>query len=220
MIVNVSSSIGNHGSYFSSSSDFNKSSEGNVLAYRRNGFSSAEDKLGFPSMIYTTFPHSAPGAVTLTQSFDNRLPTTTSPKTTLITPINGEMSPTDETFDHQAKSDNQPHAIDSTMMEAASLNDQPSSDDPLENGSSHQGSVPTTPNSTSSVTLTGSSFIYLLLDDSIEYDTLLFVVVENLHKKLEVKTIRNFMPILYIYKSGKIMTFRIWNFETSKNLFL
>ncbi|CAB3990751.1 Hypothetical predicted protein [Paramuricea clavata] len=157
MVVNVSSPIGNHGSYFSSSSDLNKSSEGNVLAYRRNGFSSAEDKLGFPSMIYTTFPHSAPGAVTLTQSFDNRLSTTTSPKTTLITPINGEMSPTDETFDHQAKSDNQPHANDSTMMEAASLNDQRSSDDPLENGSSHQGSVPTTPNSTSSVTLTDTS---------------------------------------------------------------
>jgi hypothetical protein len=155
MIVNVSSPIGNHGSYFSSSSDFNKSGEGNVLAYRRNGFSSAEDKLGFPSMIYTTFPHPTPGAVTLTQSFDNRLSTTISPKTTLITPINGEMSPTDGAFDHHAKSDSQQHINDSSMTDAASLNDQQSSDDPPENGTSPQGSVPTTPNGTSSVVSTG-----------------------------------------------------------------
>ena len=153
MIVNVSSPIGNHNSYFSSPSDYNKSGEGNVLSYRRNGFASADDKLGFPSMIYTTFSHSSPGAVTLTQSFDNRLSTTTSPKTTLITPINGEMSPTDETFDHQARSDSQPPVNDSSMADA--VNDQQSNNDPHENGTSPYGSVSTTPNSTSSVISTG-----------------------------------------------------------------
>ena len=153
MIVNVSSPIGNHNSYFSSSSDFNKSGESNVLTYRRNGFASAEDKLGFPSMIYTTFSHSSPGAVTLTQSFDNRLSTTTSPKTTLITPINGEMSPTDETFDHQAKSESQPQINDGSVGDA--VNDHQSHDDLHENGTSPHGSVPTTPNGTSSVLSTG-----------------------------------------------------------------
>lgn len=158
MIVNVSSPLGNQGSYFSSSSDFNKSNEGSILSYRRsNGYSPAEDKLGFPSMIYTTFPHPAPGAVTLTQTFDNRLSTTTSPKTTLIQPINGEMSPTEGTFENQAKSDNQPLMNESPIEEDPCLNDQSSSTNRLENGISSQNSVPTTPNSTSSVISTGKN---------------------------------------------------------------
>lgn len=161
MIVNVSSPIGNHGSYFSSSSDFNKSSDGNALSFRRsNGFGPAEDKLGFPSMIYTTYPHPAPGAVTLTQSFDNRLSITTSPKTTLITPINGEMSPTEGTFDHQTKSGSETHVNDSARTETDGLNDQLPSHYPHENGTSPQDSVPTTPNSTSSALSTGNLYMY------------------------------------------------------------
>lgn len=160
MIVNVSSPIGNHGSYFSSSHEFNKSSESNGIAIRRsNGFSTAEDKLGFPSMIYTTFPHPTPGAVTLTQSFDHRLSSTTSPKTTLIQPINGEMSPTDGTFaEHEAKSESQPHASDFGMTDATNLNDLPPNDNPPENATSPQSSLPSVPNSTSSVTPAGNLF--------------------------------------------------------------
>ena len=160
LIVKVSSPIGNNGSYFSSS-DFNKSSEGSALSFRRsNGFGPAEDKLGFPSMIYTTYPHPAPGAVTLTQSFDNRLSITTSPKTTLITPINGEMSPTEGTFEHQTKSGSEAHVNDSTRTEADGLNDQLPSHYTHENGTSPQDSVPTTPNSTSSVVSTGNFCIH------------------------------------------------------------
>lgn len=152
IVVNVSSPIGNPGSYFSNAGDFNKPSE-SLQSYRRNGFSS-EDKLGFPSMIYTTFSHPAAGAVTLTQSFDNRLTTTTSPKTTLITPINGETSPTEPNFDHQTKSDSQSHASCSVMNETATNNQ--ATNFPLENGGSHEESVENTPTSTSTVTSQGN----------------------------------------------------------------
>ena len=155
MIVNVSSPIGNHTSYFSSSGDFNKSSD--IMGYRRsNGFSSSDVKLGFPSMIYTTFPHPTPTAVTLTQSFDDKLSTTTSPKTTLITPINGEMSPVDGTFDHQAKFDGQPDVNGDSMTEDPTLESQTSGDDTPENGTSTQEIPPSTLNSTSSITSTGN----------------------------------------------------------------
>ena len=93
MIVNVCSPLTNENGYFTSG-ELNKSNDSESLLVRRaNGFSSSDDKLGFPSMIYTTFSHQPTGAVTLSQSFDSRNTSTTLPKTTLIQPINGQMSP-------------------------------------------------------------------------------------------------------------------------------
>lgn len=94
MIVNVSSPLSSNNGYFASGEFTSNDSEALVIR-RPNGFTSSEDKLGFPSMIYTTFSH-PPCAVTLTQSFDNRHTPATSPKTTLIEPINGQMSPSED----------------------------------------------------------------------------------------------------------------------------
>lgn len=143
MVVNVSSPIDHHGSYFTS--EFSKPNDGHSQTYRRsNGFSS-EDKLGLPSMIYSTFSHAPPNVATFVQTFDSRTITTTSPRTTLITPINGATSPVNGTFDHQSKADNSDVCEnDSNIID---MNDQGSAVTPISPRRSSSASAPTTPNS-------------------------------------------------------------------------
>lgn len=119
MIVNVSSPLTYENGYFNSC-DFNKSNESESLVTgRQNGFATSDDKLGFPSMIYTTFSHS-PAAVAVSQSFTDGHTPTASPKTTQIQPINSQMSPMEESKYDITKTGNVSQANNSTLAETPS----------------------------------------------------------------------------------------------------